>query len=111
MTKREANKLLIDSVCNKDEEGVKAALKAGANPDAKNRGSVILCEAVDYSHYEISSILIDAGANVNGRDWKDFPVLMRARTPEMAKLLIRSGSEVNYAMSRTVLGYFAVRQA
>lgn len=107
MTKQEANKLLIDSVCNQDTIGVETALKAGANPSTKYRGSIILCEAVGFSNYEISSILIDAGANVNGRNWNDFPVLMCARTPEMARLLIQSGADVNAAMGMTVLGYFA----
>lgn len=82
MTKQEAHKLLIDSVCNKDTGGVEAALKAGANPNAKNRGSVILCEAVDYSNYEITSILVDSGADANGQDWNGRPVLMRAKRPK-----------------------------
>ena len=109
MTKQEANKLLIDSVCNKDTGGVEVALKAGANPNTKYRGSVILCEAVDYSNYEITSILVDSGADVNGHDWNGRPVLMRAQTPEMAKLLIQSGADVNDAMGTTVLGHFAER--
>lgn len=68
----EANALLTNSFLSADIEGVKKALRAGANPNGYIRHPIPYLRSIPYLHYavkmsdvEFTKALIDAGADLN----------------------------------------------
>jgi ankyrin repeat protein len=78
---------------------VKAALKEGADINAKNdRGVSALMLAVMNNRIKTTKFLLDKGADINTRDAYDYTPLMVASafgTPELVKLLLSRGADVH----------------
>ena len=55
----------------------------------------LFCSAVTHGKIELAEVLIKAGVNVNCLDKDGTPILLRAQTLEMIKLLLNAGADVN----------------
>ena len=55
----------------------------------------LFCSAVTHGKIELAEVLIKAGVNVNCIDKDGTPILIRAQTLEMIKLLLNAGADVN----------------
>ena len=56
----------------------------------------LFCSAVTHGKIELAEVLIKAGVNVNCIDKDGTPILLRAQTLEMIKLLLNAGADVNF---------------
>ena len=81
---------------------VKAAIKNGANVNAKDKdgSTVLMYAASDNTNPDVIKALIAAGANVNARDEDGWTALMSAAAadnsnPDVIKALIAAGSDAN----------------
>ncbi|TVR52637.1 MAG: ankyrin repeat domain-containing protein [Spirochaetaceae bacterium] len=83
-------------------DDVRAALRAGADLDARDRyGLTPLMYAARYNRsVEVLRLLLDAGADVNARDSDGNTALMSAagsnENPEITQLLIDAGARVDH---------------
>jgi ankyrin repeat protein/serine/threonine protein kinase len=104
---RKTTAFLIDSAKRGDRAAVQAALEAGVNPNGPSNQLTALHWAVaqrlvdgqtiDPSP-EITKLLIEAGADVNARDYLDqSPLEWAAKyaSPEIVQMLIKAGADVN----------------
>ncbi|MFC1883666.1 ankyrin repeat domain-containing protein [Thermodesulfobacteriota bacterium] len=91
---------LITASSNGDIAKVRSLLKEGANIESRSviSGATPLMEATVKGYYEICTLLIDSGADVNARENRGgTPVLAAAYSGkiEILKLLIKNGANVN----------------
>jgi len=104
---RKTTAVLIESARQGDVAAVKAALKAGVNPNGPANQLTALHwavakrladgETIDPSP-EIAKLLIDAGADVNAKDYLDqTPLEWAAKfaSPDIVEMLIKAGADVN----------------
>lgn len=90
---------LMRAVAEDDEESVRLLLRAGANPNAKDKNNtpVMLCGTPSF---EIYKMLLEAGADVNAKDaWGETALLRavssRKTSPKTVQLLLEAGADVN----------------
>ncbi|MFA5106679.1 MAG: ankyrin repeat domain-containing protein, partial [Candidatus Micrarchaeia archaeon] len=75
----EQNKKLLEAVSSGDLAGVKEALAAGADVNAKDRdGYTALMVASYWGHMDIVKLLIAAGADVNAKSETGYTALIEA---------------------------------
>ena len=85
---------------NLTPEGVRAALAAGADVEARdNRGSTpLLFAALANSNPEVVQVLLDAGADLEARtEWGATPLMFAARhneNPEIVQALLNAGADL-----------------
>ncbi|WP_207140271.1 ankyrin repeat domain-containing protein [Rhodovibrio salinarum] len=84
---------LIEAVAAGKPGRAAAALKAGASPNARVRpdGRTALMVAADHGHAKLASLLLKAGADVNGRSGDGWSALMQAaygRHGDVARVLL-----------------------
>lgn len=92
---RDEEARLLEAVARQDAEAVKALLKQGANPNARNywRDSPLLI-AVRADHAELAQVLLDAGAEVNVKGLGYTPLGLAARNGSLplVRLLLKAGA-------------------
>jgi len=93
--------VLFDAVAKKDVAGVRQALSAGTNANARDdRGVPVLVYAAHRGESEIVAALIDAGANVNTRPANDATPLIAAiegGSVDAVRKLLSAGARVDQA--------------
>jgi ankyrin repeat protein len=94
---------LISAVEKGNLAAVKALAEKGANINLKNNLNwTALMFAVKYDHLEIAKYLISMKADLKAKDYFDdrtaLIIAVENNNPEMVKLLIKSGAEVNQPM-------------
>ncbi|MFA5106684.1 MAG: ankyrin repeat domain-containing protein [Candidatus Micrarchaeia archaeon] len=97
---KEQDQKLIDAARAGDLEGVKAALKAGADVNAKNKTgyTALIWASSCWGHTAIVEALIVAGADVNAKNENGYTALILAAYwghTATVKLLIKAGADVN----------------
>jgi type II secretory pathway predicted ATPase ExeA len=109
---REKDEVLLRKVETRDVPGVRAALAAGASPDATDRtGLTALMLAVIHGDPTIVGALLDAGASVDARNNAGQTALIMAainNNRAVARTLLARGADVN---ARTSSGWTALMYA
>ncbi len=108
LIEKKTAEFLDEAARNGDLQAVQAALKAGVNPNGQRGQATPLMLAVSKRittagdtaepSIEIAKALIDAGADVNAKDYLNQTALEWAAThasPEIVQLLIKAGANVN----------------
>lgn len=114
MNQAEANKQLFEAIRYDCAGDTRAALEAGADPNAVNDGWSMLLSAAGRGRTETVALLLDYGADINvGSGYQARTALMVAASsgrPETAALLLDRGADVNAAddEGRTALMLAAV---
>lgn len=78
---------------------IEAALKAGADVDARSGQYTALMLAASYGHVNEVRLLLKAGADVNAKDWLGNTALMDAAAngyADVVAFLLKSGANVSY---------------
>jgi ankyrin repeat protein len=101
------NLALLDAIHKGDHRAIRAALKAGADPNAKDEiGSTALMHAAAYASEADMQSLIAAGANVNAASAAGFtPLMWSVSGPAKLRLLLRNHAN---PLARAKGGYTAV---
>lgn len=88
---------LLKMVRNNDLQQLQAALKAGADANARDsRKATLLMHAAAFGSPDAVRILLNAGANVNAKNAFDASALLwAAGDPVKARILIEAGADVN----------------
>lgn len=89
---------LLTALADSDAEAVAAALRAGANANARYSGIPMLSQAVRTGNLSIVDLLLGAGAEVNVCDRMGMSPLSAAATGgwrEIVRRLISAGADVN----------------
>lgn len=103
MTTEELTKAIVTAADEGRIEDVKAALKAGASPDAMGPNSGALHCAAFKGHTAIVSLLLQAGANPNVADMQEFyPIHLAAAGGHSAEieLLVANGSDLEHKTNK-----------
>ena len=101
LAQSKANDALFDAASNGTAADVQAALKAGANANARDEDgtTALMYAARNNESPDVVKALIDAGANVNARNGSDDTALLivaRYNTnPDVIKSLVAAGADVN----------------
>ncbi len=93
------NEKLVDAVINVDFEGVKKAIKEGADVNLKIHTSPLLNSAVYRSSFKIIKYLVEKGADVNcmgsNPEWSPLMIAAFWGKLEVVKYLIEKGADAN----------------
>lgn len=96
----EKSNTLIEAARNGDIEGVKEALKQGADVNARNNlgFTVMMCAAQNLT-LELVELLVSHGANVNEPDYDGITAMMWAAktgilTPKLIEALVSHGADM-----------------
>lgn len=106
---------LVEAVYDEDLDEVTRLIAKGKrvnSKDANHDGVTALHAAVEVGNIEIAQLLLNSGANINGRDsLKRTPLMMLDddATPELLQLLLRYGAKINLTDKKgaTALAHFA----
>jgi ankyrin repeat protein len=94
----QAETSLLQAAASGDLAAVKAAIKAGADLEARGKnGETALLAATHGNHIEVAGTLIDAGADVNAKDAiKDSPYLYAGARGhlEILKMTLAHGADL-----------------
>lgn len=96
MTQEQLNEQLIETVKANDIDAVKKAIEDGVDVNVRDKyGYIFLHRAALWGHTEITKMLLDAGANVNTRNYEygDTPLALAVEyeQAEIADLLKQHG--------------------
>jgi ankyrin repeat protein len=95
----EIDKKLLTAAENGDLAGVQAALKGGANVEAKAMfDDTALNQAAQWGHIEVVKALLDAGANVHNKGGADKTPIKNAAFAghvEIVRLLLEKGAAID----------------
>ena len=99
LQQKSKNWALWKALKENDENGVREALKNGANINTKNlSGDPVLVCAASYNSLKIVKLLIEKGANINKETKRGYTPLMMAccnDKAENAEFLIEKGADIN----------------
>ena len=95
-----AKKEFLKSIKRGDVEATKSFLAEGMSPNARDRWDhyTALMTASNYGHVEIVSILLDSGADIDGRNRNGNTSLMQAASSghaDVVRFLLAKGADVN----------------
>jgi ankyrin repeat protein len=97
---RQPSEPIVAAVANNDALLVKEYLASGGDPNEKNRVGDPLLFVTSGESFEVSKLLVEGGADVNGQSNSGRTILMSAASwcdVDLVTLLIKSGADVNKA--------------
>jgi ankyrin repeat protein len=89
---------LIKAACEGNAKLALAAIRRGANVNARYRGRPVLLWAIQEGHLNVVKVLVAAGASLRRRDDSGFSPLDQAvgeGNLEMVRFLLKAGADVN----------------